>query len=320
MPFSFTEQAAVTRFPNDGTWDRLNLQPSFRLSTTAAGPRIRLEWHGSADKLLELQQSDPALQPGSIALPSSCGISSAGSEKIILESTDLSGEEGATATLVAEYRKRNKRETDEDVAAGLQSRDIGARWIERQELLEHFLARRQTKGDEGTFNGALFALWLQEADPSAKIAFRVTRGMDDAVDLDNSDEGFGWAGSPLTKAAAQRFAMGIQYASQRMMQVEVNETWREPPEIDAKCNVIVQGWIPEKHRPLYKVAHFDGKMTWMRAADGATPIRGSLFRRTVVYLGVPNSMRPADPPLLWGDGPIDHLLYETVDQEGSPVA
>lgn len=316
MPFSFTERAAVTRFPNDGTWDRLNLQPSFRLATTAAGPRLRLEWHGSADKLLELQQSDPALKPGSIALPSSCGISAAGSEKIILESTDLSGEEGATATLVAEYRKRNKRETDEDVAAGLQSRNIGARWIERQELLEHFLARRQSKGDEGTFNGALFALWLQEANPAAKLAFSVSMTDGTIVALDDTDDD----GSQLTKAAAQRFAMGIQYASQRMMQVEVNETWREPPEIDAKCNVIIQGGIPEKHRPLYKIAHFDGKMTWMRAVDGAAPIQGSLFRRTVVYLGVPNSMRPADPPLLWGEGPIDNLLYETVDKEGSPVA
>lgn len=320
MPFSFTEQAAVTRFPRAGTWDRLNLQPSFRLSTTAAGPRLRLEWHGSADKLLELQQSDPALQPGSIALPSSCGISSAGSEKIILESTDLSGEEGATATLVAEYRKRNKRETDEDVAAGLQSRDIGARWIERQELLEHFLARRKTSGDEVAFNGALFALWLQEADPSAKIAFGVTRGPDDIVSLDNTTESGNWTGSQLTKAAAQRFAMGVQYASKRMMQVEVKETWREPPEIDAKCNVILQGGIPEKHRPLYKIVHFDGKMSWMRAADGATPIQGSLFRRTVVYLGVPNSMRPADPPLLWGQGPIDELLYEIVDADGNSVS
>lgn len=315
MPFSFTEQAAVTRFPNDGAWDRLNLQPSFRLSTTAAGPRLRLEWHGSADKLLELQQSDPALQPGSIALPSSCGISSAGSEKIILESTDLSGEEGATATLVAEYRKRNKRETDEDVAAGLQSRDIGARWIERQELLEHFISRMSSSG-RGTFNGSLFALWLQEADPDAKLSYKVTKSDYSTVSLDDVDEG----GSQLTMAAAQRFAMGVQYASLRMMQIEVNETWRNPPTIDAKCNVILKGGLPAKHTPLYKVANSAGKLTWMRASDGAVPIQGSLFRRTVVYLGVPQSMRPLSPPLFWGAGPIDGLLYETVNELGSPVA
>ena len=319
MPFSFTEQAAVTRFPNDGTWDRLNIQPFFRIAATAAGPRLHLEWHGSADKLLALQQSDPALQPGAIALPSACGISSAGSEKIILESTDLSGEDGGTATLVAEYRKRNKRETDEDVAAGLQSRRIGSRWIERQEMIEHFLARRRTVGDEGIFNGPLFALWLQEADPAAKIAFKVTRAEGDLVALDNTSEEGDWAGSKLTLAAAQRFALGVQYASQRMLQVEVDETWRKSPDIDANCNVVLQGGIPQNHRPVFGIKNFDGKFAWMRATDGVVPVDGELYSRKVVYLGVPNSMTPADPPQLWGDGPIDALLYKTVGSDGEAV-
>lgn len=304
-------ESGIQRFPNAGAWNKPELQPSFSVVNTPAGPRFRFEWCGDADKLLEMQLGDEMLQPGSISFPTSSGIS-AGNWWVILENTDLQGEEGASATLRAEYRRRNKRETDEDVAAGLQSRDIGARWIERQEVLEHYLSRKAAADAAGSqFNGTLFALWLQEADPEAKMDFSVTQADGTVVALDDTDAG----GSDLTKAAAQRFAMGVQYASQRILQVEVSETWRTPPDIDAQCNVILATGIPEKHKPLFKVVNFEGKFAWMRAADSVLPLGGSQFRRQVVYLGVPNSMKPADPPAFWGDGPIDALLYRTVERE-----
>lgn len=306
-----TIESAIQRFPDTSAWNKLELQPSFSVVNTPGGPRFRFEWCGDADKLLEMQLGDETLQPGSTSFPASSGLS-AGNWLVILENTDLQGEEGASATLRAEYRRRNKRETDEDVAAGLQSRDIGARWIERQEVLEHYLSRKAAADAAGSqFNGTLFALWLQEANPEAKLAFSVTQADGTAVALDDTDAG----GSALTKAAAQRFAMGVQYASQRMLQVEVSETWRKPPDIDAACNVILAKGIPQNHKPLFSVKNFDGKFKWMRATDSVLPLGGAHFRRQVVYLGVPISMKPADPPQFWGDGPIDELLYKTVEEE-----
>lgn len=305
-----TIESAIQRFPNTSAWNKLELQPSFSVVNTPGGPRFRFEWCGDADKLLEMQLGDETLQPGSTSFPASSGLS-AGGWWVILENTDLQGEDGASATLRAEYRRRNKRETAEDVAAGLQSRDIGARWIERQEVLEHYLSRKAAADAAGSqFNGPLFALWLQEADPAAKADFSVTQADGTVVALDDTAAG----GSDLTKAAAQRYAMGVQYASQRMLQVEVSEMWRKPPSIDAACNVILAAGIPAKHRPLFSVKHFTGKFAWMRASDAVQPIGGSQFRRQVVYLGVPTSMKPPTPPLFWGSGPIDRLLYREVSE------
>ena len=165
---------APRRFPNDGTWNRLTLQPSFRVSNTAAGIRVSIEWAGAVDSLLELMDSERGLQPGATSLPASCGVS-LGGRRIILETAEISGEEGGTAAIRAEYRERNERETDDDVADGLQSRRVGMRWVERQETLEHYVARVKTD-ESGTFNGALFALWLQEPDPEAKAAFWMAAG------------------------------------------------------------------------------------------------------------------------------------------------
>ena len=311
--FSFTGgDAKPRRYPDEATWGRLTPQPSFRLVNTAGGPRMRLEWKGDADALLALCASDDSLKPGSISLPSSCGVSLGGGERIILETVELSGEEGGAAALSAEYRARNARETDGDVADGLQSRRVAMEWVERQETIEHYVAR--VKGDDaGVFNGALFALWLQEADPAAKAAYKVTRGDGDLVSLGNESEEGEWKGSASTLGAAQRFAMGVQYASRHMLQVTAEETWRRPPDVDTRCNVVLADGIPPNHRPEGTLQNFSGRFAWMRASDGAAPIDAKLHRRRVVYLGVPESMKPADPPELWGDGPVDALLY------GEPV-
>lgn len=312
MSIGFTDGAAAPlRYPNAGAWNRPVAQPGWRIADTAAGRRVFLEWSGDAATLAELQES--GLKPGATALPASCGVS-LGGLKIILENSDLAGEEGGMATLRAEFRERNERETDSDVAAGLQSRRVGMSWVERQETIEHYVARIDTAAS-GKFNGALFALWLQEPDPEAKAAFKVTRGDGTQVSLGNTTEtDDAWKGSASTLGAAQRFAMGVQYASRHMLQVTAEETWRTPPAVDALCNVVLPDGIPPEHRPLGTLAHFSGRFTWMRVSDGAVPAEGKLHRRTTVYLGVPADMKPADPPALWGDGPVDELLYKT--QEG----
>ena len=199
----------VRRFPDAAAWDRPVPQPEWRVSRTAAGLRISLSWSGADAALMALLDSD--LAPGATGLPASCGFTLGGGAKIILETAELSGEEGGAATLRAEYRERNDRETDEDVAAGLQSRRVGMAWVERQETIEHYVARINTSAS-GKFNGALFALWLQEPDPAAKAAYSVTRAEGDIVPLGNTTETGEWKGSASTLGAAQRFAMGVQYS------------------------------------------------------------------------------------------------------------
>lgn len=305
----FTEEADVLRLPDAGTFQRLTLQPRWRVTNGENGPRLVLEWEGGADALLALSETD-ALRPGAIDLPAGCGVRRP-SGRIILDEVEIDGEEADTATLRAVYRKRNARETDEDVAAGLHRRTISARWVERQEVIEHWAARRAT--DEDPFNGALFALWLQEADPAAKVALKVTRGEDDLVALDNDDEEDEWAGSDLTKAVAQRYALGVQYAGQAMLQVEVAERWRKPPKLDGRCNVRLPQGIPAHHRPLFVMRNVDGKFAWIRHMDAVAQTGEESFERSVVYLGIPNSMRPSPAPSGWGDGPIDEMLYPGIE-------
>lgn len=278
------------------------LQSSWRLVATAAGERIVLEWEGPEGAVMDLA-GDDAAQFGSTELPDSSGLSASADHGIILDARELSGSDAAHARFHAEFRARNERETDEDVRKGLQSRDIGAQWIERQELIEHFMAR--CKSESGAFNAPLFQAWLSEADPAARMAYQITAADGSLVSLD--DEGAD--GSKLTLGAAQRYAMGVQYAARQMMQVVVDETWRVPPDIDAACNVILDEGIPEKHRPLFDIANWDGKFTWMRARDEVKPAGPLFYRRRVAYFGVPNAMAPVDPPEGWGDGPIDELLY-----------
>ena len=301
---SITEAADVKRFPNDGAFNRLNLQPGLRVTNGPSGQRLLLTWAGATDALLALMHS-AELQPGAIALPSNCGASV--TSKIILDEVELEDEEGAVSRLVASYRPRNARETDEDVAAGLHRRTVSARWVERQEMIEHWAARKATTEDP--FNAALFTLWLQEADPAAKLDFSVTRGDGDVVALGNTTEDGDWKGSTLTKAVAQRYAMGVQYGAQSMLQVDVQELWRKPPLMDATCNVRIGTNLPANHRPLFTTKRFDGVMNWIRNADLVEHQEGERFTRRIVYLGVPNTMKPVPAPELWGDGPIDEMLY-----------
>lgn len=306
---SITEAAGVKRFPNDGAFNKLNLQPGLRVTNGPSGQRLLLTWAGATEALLALMHS-AELQPGAIALPSNSGVSV--SSKIILDEVELEDEEGAVSRLIAAYRPRNARETDEDVAAGLHRRTISARWVERPEMIEHWAARKAT--DEDPFNAALFTLWLQEADPQAKLDFSVMRGEGDVVALDNETEDGDWKGSTLTKAVAQRYAMGVQYAAQSMLQVDVQELWRKPPLMDATCNVRI-GSLPTNHRPIFTTKRFDGVMHWIRNADLVEHQEGERFARRVVYLGVPNTMRPVPAPDLWGVGPIDEMLYPAENGE-----
>ncbi len=299
-----TPPKTVQTYGEDGA----QLQSSWRLAESAAGERLVLEWRGPEAAVLDLASGADA-QMGSTELPESSGLSVASDNGIILEERELSGDDGAAACFRAVFRARNERETDQDVAAGLQSRSVGAQWVERQELLEHFMARLPER-DGGAFNPGLFQAWLSESDPGVRIAYQVRTGDEDPVSLEDSDAD----GSKLTLAAAQRYAMGVQYAARQMIQVVVRESWRKPPDIDARCNVIIDG-IPAEHRPEFKVANFDGRFAWMRARDEVTPAGPLLYSRTVVYLGVPNSMKPADPPEYWGDGPIDELLYGGKDRQ-----
>ena len=48
----FTEEADVLRLPDAGTFQRLTLQPRWRVTNGENGPRLVLEWEGGADALL----------------------------------------------------------------------------------------------------------------------------------------------------------------------------------------------------------------------------------------------------------------------------
>ncbi|MBR1608879.1 MAG: hypothetical protein IJ678_04605 [Kiritimatiellae bacterium] len=262
------ESAAAGRVVDHGD-KAAQLQSSWRVVASAAGERLVLEWEGRESAVLSLAaRADTRL--GATSLPASCGLAAESKNGLLLDTRDLQGEEGARARLHLEYRERNARETDADVKNGLHSRNIGAEWVERQELIEHFLAR-MPKGTSEAFDPTLFQAWLNEQDPQTRIAYAVSAGDGgDATEL-----------SGLTLAAAQRYAMGVQYAARQMLQVVVRETWRVPPEIDAKCNIVLKSGIPEEHRPEFKVKNLDGKFAWMRSRDAMRPTGTGFYDRTV---------------------------------------
>ncbi len=281
------------------------LQADFSLSRNAGARSLVLSVSGPREKVVALAAS-AAYDIGATILPPEAGsIALRGGVKIILDDVSVSGAPGAVATLRATFRQRTVRETDADVEKGLQSRTISCQWIERQEFIEHWAARKASA--DKPFNASLFAAWMQEADPAAKAEYKVTRGVGDLVSLD-SDSGSGaWRGSAFTKAVAQRYAMGVQYAAVHQLQVVVREQWRTAPKLSVKCNVIVNA-VPPEHRPINAIDGFD-TFTWMLAGDNVENRVGGLFERTVLYLGLPSSLSPATPPLLWGNGPIDKMLY-----------
>lgn len=312
MTFTLDNAAQVQRFPRSGAFDRLTLQPRWEISNGAGGKRLVLEWSGADTALAELAEGE-SLQRGSTSLPNGAGVSWSPEHGIILDSVDLGGDTAATATLRAEYRQRNARETDEDVAKGLQSRDIGARWVERQETIEHWAARQKNPKLDGPFNAALFAAWLSESDPGLRGRLATLVDGKEVSLGDDEEDSDTWRGNDFTLAIAQRYNMGVQYVGMHMLQVEVDETWRKPPNISAKCNAKLAA-IPAEHRPLFSVEGFKadgGNHSFIRAADLVVPAGAALFRRKVVYLCIPQSMSPKTPPLGWGQGPVDELLYPT---------
>lgn len=270
------------------TWSARLFSETPTFSLEVSGPRkavvdLALACHGS---------------PASLPAGFPCAYFGDG-DKIVLADLTVRGDNGSMATLTAVYRRRNDRETDADVALGLRSRTVSARWVERQEMIEHYAARlARSRGFE--FDAELFALWLDEPDPALKKAYKVAVG-DEEVELEGG-----------TKAVAQRYAMGIQYAAMRMMQVEVAETWTKPPTItSSNANAVLAGGIPANHRPLFNTTGNSGiAMTWMQLADGVQH-HADGFARSVVYLGVPQTMMPNPAPDLWGDTPIDALLHPT---------
>ena len=276
------------------------LQARWRFSSGDGGERLVVQLRGAVEEIVENTKG-----PGSVSLPA--GIPLTTSKDIICDTCDVEGEEGGYATLTLAYRLRNARETTADVLAGLHRRDVSARWVERQETIEHWAAREISpaaaegaSGSEGEsaagFDGALFQAWLSEPDAAARLAYKVVAA-DEEIELGG-----------LTKAVAERYAMGVQYAAVHMMQVEVDEVWRETPPVSGKCNVRIPG-IPQNHKPLFGLDGFKDRFTFVRALDGVRSTGGGWFARRVVYLCVPGAMKPSAPPTGWGDSPVDGLLY-----------
>ncbi|MBR1835974.1 MAG: hypothetical protein IJ783_01675 [Kiritimatiellae bacterium] len=288
------------------------LQSHWRVSGGGVGLRVTVQLRGAVSEIMALSYG-----PGSIVFPT--GISLATERKVICESAEVEGDGADTAVLTLVYRARNERETDSDVEAGLQSRVVAMRWVERQETIEHWASRRQPQEGEGEFNANLFQLWISESDPVLRADFKVRTSDDEQetyyADLSQENPDLdGLDGSTITKAVAQRYAMGVQYASNHMLQLEVAETWRRPPPVDARCNVRIPA-IPPEHRPLGTLENFTGKFYFVRTADGTEPLAGGWFSRRVVYLCIPDSMTPANPPELWGTTPVDELLNPLFEAE-----
>lgn len=309
------------------------LQVELRESRRGASEVLTLEIAGARSAVMDLWNGD-AFKPGAITLPGGLPVSLASGAKVILESADLSGEVGAQLSISATYRARNARETDADCAAGLLSRTISSRWVERQEMIEHFAARK-AKWMHTTFNARLFSLWVDEPDPATKAAYRVSVEEKDeegnvvstsTYPLDPADRRDGdpdipeeLRGSTLTRAVAERFAMGVQYAGNRMMQLDVSEIWRVPRAINAaSANATLEGSPPVVHQPLFKISETQGiKFYWILAADGEEQTPEG-YRRALVYLGIPSTMSPDPAPTYWGETPVDELVNPI--QKGAPLA
>lgn len=305
MPLSnvFTYVPSVDKLERHGE-SAPTLQAHWRFTSGDGGERLLVQLRGAIEKIMENDRG-----PGSITLPA--GIPLTTSRDIICDSCEVEGDVGGYANLNLVYRLRNIRETNEDVLAGLHRRDISARWVERQETIEHWAARKISPDvsmpasgsggesdhkSEHKFDGALFQAWISEPDAEARLAYKVVTAAEE-IELGG-----------ITKAVAERYAMGVQYAAVHMMQVEVDEVWRKTPPVAGRCNVRIPA-IPQNHKPLFGLADFKDKFTFVRALDGARPTGGGWFARHVVYLCIPATMKPASPPTGWGDSPVDELLY-----------
>jgi len=314
IAFDASSESRVTRIGAAAETPQLQVQ--LRESRRGASEVLTLEIAGARGPMMDLWNSD-AFKPGAITLPGGLPVSLASGAKVILESADLSGEVGA-----------------QDCAAGLLSRTISSRWVERQEMIEHFAARK-AKWMHTTFNARLFSLWVDEPDPATKAAYRVSVEEKDeegnvvstsTYPLDPADRRDGdpdipeeLRGSTLTRSVAERFAMGVQYAGNRMMQLDVSELWRVPRAINAaSANATLEGDPPVVHQPLFKISETQGiKFYWILAADGEEQTPEG-YRRALVYLGIPSTMSPDPAPTYWGETPVDELVNPI--QKGAPLA
>ncbi len=252
----------------------------------------------------------------------------------ICEGSVLRLQQGGLAELVTRWRLRNERETAEECAAGLLSRTISVRRIERQETIEHYAARSGggeedgATGSEGTgtngFSETFFNLWRQEADPVARAEFKVRVPTVDALGgvtysdpapLYSEDSSSDAVSTKLTKMVAERWAQGVTYASEFFVRVEVQEVWwKAPADVKLKCNVILEKGIPENHKPMWKPDDVNNLYYWMREGTDVMHDPSGVYRVNTAYIGMGKNFKPVPVPTGWGSTPFDEMLYE---KEGS---
>ena len=244
----------------------------------------------------EVRAAEREYRPGATNYPHECA-DWFGDAEVRVDTADMDGAEGGMAELVVRYVRRNAKEGDVS-PDGLLSRDVQFQPYERQETLEHFLARKP--GSD--LDLALLDAWRDEPDPALKAAFKVDLGESEPEELD------GW-----TLKAAQRLALGIEYVSMQQAQVVVEELYATRPEsVDLTPNVIVGRDLPEKHAPDFGAT--GGAYHWMRkSAVVETPAPCRWLVRTV-YLGVSADFMPSPAPDDWETYAFDGLLYKTEGQ------
>ena len=242
----------------------------------------------------EVRAEEELYRPGATTYPDECA-DFFGDAEVRVDTADMQGAEGGMAELVLQYVRRNAKEGDVS-PDGVLSRDVQFQAYERQETLEHFLAR----AEGSDLDLALLDAWREEPDPALKAAFKVDLGESDPEELD------GW-----TLKAAQRLALGIEYVSMQQAQVVVEELRATRPEgVDLRPNIIVGRNLPDNHTPDFG-ADGTGAYHWMRKCVVVeTPAPCRWLVRTV-YLGVPAEFMPPDPPDDWGEWAFDRLLYKT---------
>ena len=262
-------------------------------STARAGECWTVRMRGTED---EVRAAEGEYRPGATTYPYECA-AWFGDAEVRVDSADMTGSEGGMADLVVRYVRRNAKEGDVS-PDGVIARDVQFQSYERQETLEHFLAR----AEGSDLDLALLDAWREEPDPALKAAFKVNLGGEEPEELKT------W-----TLKAAQRLAIGVEYVSMQQAQVVVEELRATRPEgIDIRTNVIVGRELPANHRPDYGAT--GGAYHWMRKFTVVeTPAPCRWLVRTV-YLGLPEKFMPPEPkPDDWGTYAFDGLLYK---QEG----
>lgn len=306
-----TTEGTIKTYGSYGSGTAGLLQPAVTSSRTPNGLQIVLEWKGDYAVLAQFQAGDWCT-PGCPGLPDGLAMVDP-AVPVKLETSVLALEEGYEGVLRNTYVMRTSKEPEAELQAGLVARTSSMQWVERQEQLEHFAARK-TDADLGAFNPVLVEMWRAEEVAAIKQAFQVrlytdnagTREYDQTVSLDDATVG----GSAITKAVAERIAQGVEYAGQNMLQVIVREVWRIPPALAYACNTVLPQGIPAPHQPLFTLSDFE-QISWMRMSDNCDQVDAAAYIRTIVYLGLPMSMMPNPMPSHWGATPFDGMLYKS---------